>query len=60
MEQSLDLLDTLVLVAGLMVILWTSLRFSRRQPAAPGQRAAAIGMLVWLLLLGFALYLVFG
>jgi len=55
--------DTLLLVAGLALILLTFLRFSRRRPGskpAEGQRMATIGMVIWLGLLGLALYLIFG
>jgi len=55
--------DTLLLVAGLALILLTFMRFSRRRPGskpAEGQHMATIGMLIWLGLLGLALYLIFG
>jgi len=46
-----------------VLIIGTSTGFGRRRRGskpAEGQRAAAIGILVWLGLLGFALYLIFG
>jgi uncharacterized membrane protein SirB2 len=55
--------DTLLLVAGLALILLTFMRFSRRRPRgkpAEGQRMAAIGMVIWLGLLALSLYLIFG
>jgi peptidoglycan/LPS O-acetylase OafA/YrhL len=55
--------DLLFLGGALVLILLTSARLGRhgrgRKPAE-GQRAATIGILVWLGLLGFALYLIFG
>ena len=58
--DSLDLLDFLVLCAGLAAIVWVGLHSSRRKPTIAWSPAAVIGMLVWLAVFGFALYLIFG
>lgn len=55
--------DLLFLAGALVLIIATSAGFGRRlrgNKPAEGQRAAALGILVWLGLLGFALYLIFG
>ena len=56
-------LDTIFLVVGAVLILLTGLRVSRgrseRKPVE-GQRAFAIGILIWLGLMGVALYMIFG
>jgi hypothetical protein len=57
------LLDTIFLLGGLALILLTGMRFSRRHSRGKpmeGQRAATIGIVIWLALLGVALYLIFG
>ena len=63
MGDEFSFVDVLVLGGVLVLIVLTSLRVGRhgrtRKPAE-GQRAATIGILVWLGLLGFALYLIFG
>jgi hypothetical protein len=55
--------DTIVLVVGAILILLTGLRVSRRRSEkkpVEGQRAATIGILIWLALMGVALYMIFG
>jgi hypothetical protein len=63
MGDEFTLVDVLFLGGVLVLIVLTSVRVGRhgrtRKPAE-GQRAATIGILVWLGLLGFALYLIFG
>jgi hypothetical protein len=62
-EDGFAFIDTLFLLAGLVVIVLTGMRFSRRRSGskpAEGQRMATVGILIWLALLGVALYLVFG
>jgi len=56
-------LDTIFLLGGLVLIVLTGLRLSRRRSdrkPVEGLTSATIGFLVWLGLLGVALYLVFG
>ncbi|HME97335.1 MAG TPA: hypothetical protein VKN16_24280 [Methylomirabilota bacterium] len=56
-------LDTIFLVVGAVLILLTGLRVSRRRSdkkPMEGQRAFTIGILVWLALMGVALYMIFG
>ena len=56
-------LDTTVLVVGAILIVLTGLRLSRRggeKKPVEGQRAATIGILIWLALMSVALYLIFG
>lgn len=63
MEDSVALVDSLILVAGIVLILLTSLRVSRRRSSGKvvkGQTSALVGILVWLGCLGVALYLIFG
>ena len=63
MEDSAALVDTIILVAGIALILLTSVRVSRRIAGATpvkGQAGALIGVAVWLGFLGVALYLIFG
>lgn len=60
MTDSFDLLDFLVLCAGLAVIVWVGLHSSRRKPTIGWSPAAVIGMIVWLAVFGFPLYLIFG
>ena len=63
MEDSANLVDAIILVAGIVLILFTSVRVSRRrsggQPSS-GHAGALIGIAVWLGFLGVALYLIFG
>jgi hypothetical protein len=63
MEHSAALVDSIMLIAGIVLILLTSLRVSRRKSrrkAATGQTGAVVGIMVWLGCLGVALYLIFG
>jgi hypothetical protein len=63
MEDSATVVDAIILVAGIALILFTSVRVSRRRSGAkpsPGQTGALIGIAVWLGFLGLALYLIFG
>ncbi|HUM15934.1 MAG TPA: hypothetical protein VL086_09620 [Candidatus Nitrosotalea sp.] len=63
MEDTGSVFDTIFLLAGLALIVLTGLRVSRRsseKKPLEGQRAATIGILVWLGLLGVALYMIFG
>jgi hypothetical protein len=63
-EEGSGFLDTIFLMAGLVMILLTTLRLSRRRSRSrrpvEGQRMATVGILIWLALLGVALYLIFG
>jgi len=63
MGDEFTFVDVLFLGGVLVLIVLTSVRVGRhgrtRKPAE-GQRAATIGILIWLGLLGFALYLIFG
>lgn len=63
MEEGSHFLDTILLIAGLVVMVLTTLRFSRRrsgsQRPVEGQRMATLGILIWLALVGVALYLIF-
>jgi hypothetical protein len=52
-DSLVDLADTLVMCGGLAVIVWLGLR--KRNLAWPP--AATIGMLVWLIVFGCAIYL---
>jgi uncharacterized membrane protein SirB2 len=63
MEDSATLVDTIILAAGIVLILLTSVRVSRRRSGAKpvkGQTGALIGIAVWLGFLGVALYLIRG
>jgi peptidoglycan/LPS O-acetylase OafA/YrhL len=63
MGDESSFVDLLFLAGALVLIIATSTGFGRRRGGgkpAEGQRAAAVGILVWLGLLGFALYLAFG
>jgi hypothetical protein len=64
MDVNNPTLDTIFLVVGAVLILLTGMRLSRRrsEKKSPmeGQRAATIGILIWLGLMGVALYMVFG
>lgn len=55
--------DTIFLVVGAVLILLMGLRVSRRRSekkSLEGQRAATIGILIWLGLMSVALYMIFG
>jgi len=58
-DSLLDLVDALVMFAGLAVIVWLGLHASRRKRASGWPAVAVMGMLVWLTVFGFALYLIF-
>lgn len=59
MPAALDLFDSLFdPLAGLVVILWVVLHSFRRTRATALPGAAVIGLLVWLAVVGFALYLI--
>ena len=64
MDDSVGLIDVILLVAGIALILLTSVRVSRRRSSSSkpveGQAGAIIGIVVWLACLGVALYLIFG
>jgi len=63
MEDSATLVDAIILVAGIALILFTSVRVSRRRSAgkpSSGHAGTLIGIAVWLGFLGVALYLIFG
>ena len=63
MDDSVGLIDVILLVAGIALILLTSVRVSRRRSSSKpvkGQTAALVGIMVWLGCLGVALYLIFG
>jgi hypothetical protein len=53
-------IDLLAFWAGLAVIIWVGLKSSRREGPIALPAGAAIGILVWLTGLGFAIYLIFG
>lgn len=62
-EESSGYLDAIILLAGVALIVFTSLRVSRRRSGGKptkGESAALIGIAVWLACLGVALYLIFG
>lgn len=56
----LDLFDLLAFCAGLVVILWVGLHFSRRKRAIALPPTAMLGVITWLAVFGLALYLIFG
>jgi tellurite resistance protein TehA-like permease len=63
MGESVELVDAVILIAGLLLILFTSLRVSQRrtrEKPVKGQTAALVGIAVWLGCLAVALYLIFG
>lgn len=63
MEDGYAIIDTIFLLVGLLLILLTGMRVSHRRSGKKpmeGRRAATIGILVWLGLLGVALYMIFG
>jgi hypothetical protein len=62
-EDGFAFIDTLFLLGGLVVIVLTGVHFSRRRHGSrpvEGQRIATVAILIWLALLGVALYLIFG
>jgi hypothetical protein len=63
MEEGSSFLDTVFLIAGLVMILLTIFSVSRRRSGSrrpvEGQRMATFGILIWLALVGVALYLIF-
>ena len=62
-EDSVGVIDAIILMAGIALIVLTSLRVSRRRSASKsttGESAALVGIAVWLVCLGVALYLIFG
>lgn len=63
MEAGSHFLDTIFLIAGLVMILLTTLGVSRRRSGSrrpvEGQRMATLGILVWLALVGVAVYPIF-
>jgi hypothetical protein len=62
-EEPAGYLDAIILLAGIALIVFTSLRVSRRRGGgkpSKGESAALIGIAVWLACLGVALYLIFG
>jgi hypothetical protein len=63
MDDGSTLIDTIFLLGGIVLIVLTGLRMSRHgshRKQTEGQSAATIGILVWIGLLGVALYLIFG
>lgn len=63
MDDESSFVDLLFVAGALVLIIVTSTGLGRRRRGgkpAEGQRAAAVGILIWLGLLGFALYLMFG
>jgi hypothetical protein len=63
MSESAAMIDVVILVAGIALILLTSVGMSRRRSGdkpAKGQTGTLIGIAVWLGCLGVALYLIFG
>jgi hypothetical protein len=59
MDSVSDLFDLVSLCGGLLLIAWLGWRESARRKT-PGDRSLQIGMFVWLVGFGFALYLIFG
>ena len=63
MDDASTLVDTIFLLGGFVLLVLTSLQMSRgggEHKRTEGQSAATIGILLWLGLLGVALYLIFG
>ena len=64
MGDTAGLIDLLFIGGAFVLIVATTVGVRHRRSGsgkpAEGQRAAVIGILVWLGLLGFALYLIFG
>jgi len=61
MEHSAPLVDLIILVAGIVLILLTSIRVSRRRFGRKPVKSqgALVGIAVWLGFLGVAIYLIF-
>lgn len=62
MEEPVPLVDVVILVAGIVLILITSVRVSRRRARGKivtGPSGALLGVTVWLTVLGVAIYLIF-
>jgi hypothetical protein len=62
-EESASLVDVIILIAGVALILVTSLRVTRSRSEGKrsrGQTIALVGITVWLACLAVALYLIFG
>lgn len=63
MQGSVPLIDLVILMAGIALILLTSIRVSRRRPGrkpVKSQTGTLFGIAVWLGFLGVAIYLIFG
>lgn len=62
MGEQPGIVDVLFVVGALGLVIVTSVGVGHRRYGKPaeGQRTAAIGILVWLGLLGLALYLILG
>ena len=63
MDDASTLVDTIFLLGGFVLLVLTGLQMSHpgsEHKRTEGQSAATIGILVWLGLLGVALYLIFG
>jgi hypothetical protein len=62
MGEQPGIVDVLFVAGALGLVIVTSVGVGGRRYGRPaeGQRTAAIGILVWLGLLGLALYLIFG
>ena len=62
MGDETSLFNLLFLGGALVLVLLTGAGIGRRSRGQPaeGQRTAAIGMLIWVALLGLACYLIFG
>jgi hypothetical protein len=59
MDPFSDLFDLVTLCTGLVLIAWLGWRETVRRKT-PADRSLRLGMLVWLVSFGFALYLIFG
>jgi len=59
MDPFSDLFDLVTLCAGLGLIAWLGWRETMRRKTSM-DRSLGLGMLVWLVSFGFALYLIFG
>jgi hypothetical protein len=62
MEEPGPLVDMVILVAGIALILITSVRVSRRRARGKivtGSTGALLGVTVWLTVLGAVIYLIF-
>lgn len=63
MGEQAGIVDVLFVAGALVLVIATSVGVGHRRrygKPAEGQRTAAVGILVWLGLLGLALYLIFG